>query len=302
VAGDETIGKILAGLLVGGGTFLLLRARQKATARKPPLRSGARAGAPRKARMTTNAPAGTPAGLAGGILLRNVQAGSFEAPSWIDVPLGDVIMQAATDNLRSSPDGSAPLVRLPVTWPETVDVAKALGAAIGEDIIAPSQKMVDALHAAAKIRTSFPSQGTSAMMALATSEAYSRNVDDQIAKAIAAGKGAVGDAVSGHEKYWLLHQRLDQAVNDGIIRAEGLPPTGPNPAVNYGAWDANGKLIQTVGGRHNAVHYDESQVFRAFKRWARKADGTKVDMLLWIESNEGVPSKFTDLFRPALVA
>jgi hypothetical protein len=236
------------------------------------------------------------AGLAGGLLLQRVRAGAFERPTWVEVPLGEITVTVAADNLRASVGGGAP-VRLPVTWPETALVARALGDALGEELIAPSQRIVDAIRAAAKIKTTFRGQGTGAMLALATSEAYSRDVDRQVAEAIAAGRGAAGDLVSGHEKYWILHPRLDQATNDATLARAGLPSTGPNPAVNYGAWDGQGRLIQTVGGRHNGDHYDYSQLYRPVRRWARRADGSRVDLLRWIEGNEGVPARFTDLFR-----
>jgi hypothetical protein len=297
---DHLLGKAIAGLLFGGAAMLVARAFGNKKRKTPPAVVARKVGpvtTKRAKAMTTQA---LIPGLAGGILLRNVQAGSYEAPQWVDVPLGDMIVTVASDNLKSSPDGVLPAIRLPVTWFETVSIAQLLGASLGEDMIAPSQKIVDALHAAASIKTSFPSQGTGAMMALATSQSYNRDVDQLIAKKGAApGDGAL---ISGHEKYWILHPRLSQAVNDATLRANGLPLVGPNPAVNYGAWDTNGRIIQTVGGRHNSAHYDESQLYRPTKRWARKSDGTKVDLLVWIEQSESVPSEFTDLFRPQLAA
>jgi hypothetical protein len=248
--------------------------------------------------MTTQAPASSLPGQASGLLARSVQAGTYEAPTWVEVPLGDMTITVAADNLKAVPDGSTSPLRLPVTWPETYAIAQAMGAALGEDIIAPSQKIADAIYRAATTMTVLHGQGTGAMIALATSENYNRDIDQQIAQK----GGAAGGLVSGHEKYWILHPRLDQAVNDATLRASGLPPVGPNPAVNYGGWGPDGKPIQTVGGRHNAAHVDYSQLLRPVKRWARKADGTKVDLLAWIEANEGVPSRFTDLFRPQLVA
>lgn len=298
---EETFVKIAVGVLVGAGAFMLARGRRAIRATVAP--SGARTVASRGASVTpsTSAPRVLP-GLAGGILLRNVKAGSFERPSWVDVRLGDVTVTVAADNLRSSPDGSSPPVRLPVTWPETVGISQALSSVLAEDVIAPSQKVVDAIHAAAKIRTAFHGQGTDAMLALSTVDSFNRDVDRQIASSIASGSGVPGGLVSGHEKYWILHPRLDQATNDAALREFGLPPTGPDPAVNYGAWDDSGKLIQTVGGRHNGGHYDQSQLYRPVKRWARGAGGARVDMLSWIESNDGVPARFTDLFRHTDVA
>ena len=239
--------------------------------------------------MTTQAPA---FGSAVGVLLRNVQAGLYDAPTWVDVPLGDMIVTVGSDNLKSSSDGSSPSLRLPVTWPETYAITRVIGDSIGEDLIAPSQKIADAIYAAAKTKTVLDGQGTSAMTAMSTVQAYNHDVDQQIAK-----KGGSPDGlVSGHEKYWILHSRLDPSVNNVILAQNGFPPIA-DPAVNYGGWGPNGRPIQTVGGRHNAEHVDYSQLIRLVKRWAKKKDGTRVDLLAWIEQNEGVSSKYTDLFR-----
>ena len=247
--------------------------------------------------MTTQAPVPMP-GSAVGLLAKAVDAGTYEAPTWVDIPLGDMIVTVASDNLKATPDGAAGPLRLPVTWPETVSIARAVGSSVGEDIIAPSQKIADAIYAAAKVKTVLHGQGTSAMTALATTQNYNRDIDDQIAKK----EGQSGDLVSGHEKYWILNRRLDPKINDAELAAYKLPSPGPNPAINYGGWGPDGKPIQTVGGRHNAAHVDYSQLLRLVKRWAKKSDGTPVDLLLWIEQNEGVSSVYTDLFRPQLVA
>lgn len=237
--------------------------------------------------------AGTSETQATGLLAAAVQNGTYEAPTYVPVtlpdPAGDLTMMVGADMLRvTAPDGT--LIRGPVSWPDTIAIANTLGG------IAPSKRIADAIYAAAPIKTVFhslvtasdPESGGAKMHGLPFAERYNTDVDSQIA----TQNGTPGTSFSsGAEKYWLLHPRLSETV----------AATGQPAAVNYGAWNANGAVQQTVGGRHD-INYpgDMSQLFRAIQRYATRADGTRVDLLTWIEQNDGVQSEFTNLFRGAV--
>lgn len=223
-----------------------------------------------------------------GMLVKAVRAGAFERPQWVKVPMGDLTLTVARDALRA--DSGAGLARLPVSWPDTIEIANQ------EGWIAPSKKIADAIYASAPIKTAFhslvtvsdPESGGAKMHGLPFAWKYNRDIDGQIAKAIASGKGNADGLVSGHEKYWILHPRLKETVAS----------TRRPAAINYGGWTANGIAQQPPGGRHD-IDYpgDYSQLYRPVQRYAERADGSKVDLLDWIEENEGVPRTFTNLFR-----
>ncbi len=242
----------------------------------------------------------------GSAFIANVKSGAFERPRWVEVYLlgGELQIRVAADNLKST--ALTPPQRRPAAWVETPDLAKALAVAMGGDleVIVASQKIADAIYASAK-KTVFKGlvktpADSNKMLSEEFMERYNRDADAQIA-------GSPG-LVAGHDKYWLLHPRLAKSANDIALetananaRAHGKPeipkPFPDPPSVNYGAWDAQGHTTQTVGGRHDVNHVDYSQVFRPVQRWAARPDGSPVDLLEWIETNESVPQAFTDLFR-----
>jgi hypothetical protein len=230
-----------------------------------------------------------------GLLLQNVQAGTFERPTWVDVPLGStgITLTTASDELRV--DVGDGLLRIGTTWREAPLLTRALSDLLGEEIIPPSQQIVDAIYKAARIKTVLHGQGTVAMMSYGMAKKFNADVDQQISNAVA--KGSPATLIAGAGKTWILHARLDHKINDAILAALNLPSPGPNPAVNYGGFDVNEHPIQTVGGRHNWDHIDETQLYRPLKRWARAADGSQVDLLAWIEQHEHVSSVYTDPFR-----
>ncbi len=53
-----------------------------------------------------------------------------------------------------------------------------------------------------------------------------------------------------------------------------------------------------MGGKHDASHYDYSQLLQPVKRTARNAStGADVDLLDWFEQVEHVPRKYLDPYR-----
>jgi hypothetical protein len=243
----------------------------------------------------------------------NVRSGAFERPTWFQVvvPDADLYIWAAADNLKSTASGTP--LRRPAAWSDTPQLAKTLAKALGGDmeVITASERLAAAIYKAARTKTVFhslvhdvkvdsPKMATEEFIGL-----YNQDVDAQLVGT------QPGMLVAGHDKYWILHRRLDKKANDAALdelnaraTAAGKDPPAKKPypdppSVNYGGWTSEKKPPQQeAGGRHNDGHVDYSQVFRPIQRWAMKSDGARVDLLTWIEQNEGVPTRFTDLFRP----
>lgn len=237
---------------------------------------------------------GTPVGAASdstpatGVLASAVANGQAFTPDFVSVTLDDgTVISVGADMLKL--DG----LRMPVSWPDTIAIGKKFG------WVAPSKKIADAIYAAAPTKTSFhslvtsdPTSGGEKMHTYEDVRKYNADVEGQLATARAAGTYAAGAGLSalqsGAEKYWLLSPRL----------AETVKATGAAAAVNYGAWDANGKPLQSPGAVHD-VNYvgDYSQLIRPITRYARDAGGNKIDLLDWMVSNDNVPRAFADLFK-----
>lgn len=215
-----------------------------------------------------------------GVMASAVRDGAFTQPAFVEVPLGDLMVTVGADMLKK--DG----LRLMVSWPETIELAKTHG------WIAPSKKIADAIYQAAPVKTSFhslvtasdPSSGGAKMHTLDFARRYNADVDTQL-----AGKGWDSNTLqSGAEKYWLLSPRL----------AETVKATGAPAAVNYGGWSAQGTPLQSPGAMHD-VNYpgDYSQLYRPIMRYAKDAQGNQVDLLDWMVANDSVPARYADLFR-----
>jgi hypothetical protein len=237
---------------------------------------------------------------AAGILARAVRDRAYEPIKWVDVPGPDgMTMTVGADMLKASAEGS--VLRLPVSWDETKTIARKLSEHVGEDLIAPSKRLADAVYAAASVKTAYRSpvykSASGATMGITTiedSQKYNAGIDKQIA----AKGGAVGDFHSGAEKYWILDARLSPDVNKEFLSRTGLPAPSEPMAMNYGGWADNGKPQQNVGGAHNYGHSDISQLYRPWKRWAKGKDGSRIDLLAWIEQNEKVSPTYTAAFKP----
>lgn len=235
-----------------------------------------------------------------GLLAAAVQDQTYDTINWVDTTgPGGLTITVAADLLKAStPDGA--LLRLPASYDEDIQIAKNLTSQLGFGVIVPSQQIADAIYRNATVRTNYNSlvmaPGDSLhMQSVDFSKKYNADIDDQIAKAL-NGPPAANTLVSGAEKYWILHERLDPKKNADFMSRSDMQPAYPQVALNYGGWK-NGVTLQTVGGQHNYEHTDYSQLFRPIKRWAVDASGNPVDLLAWIEQNERVPSQYTDAFR-----
>jgi len=214
----------------------------------------------------------------GGLLLAAFERGETEEIRWVDVKVGDLIITVASDAMKATL-GERAGVRLPVSYHETVEICRAL------DCVAPTQAMADAMFAQATSQLNFvPLVQTAADTVKMTWADFTLKFNDGVEKQLAAQKLDDPGLIAGAWKYWLLHPRL---VERG--------------AVNYGFWDKRRKPprpIQTVGGRHDASHYDYSQLLQPIKRMARLAStGEEVDLLEYIGKTDKVPQRFLDVYE-----
>lgn len=214
----------------------------------------------------------------GGVLMKAFSAGTAEAIQWTEVTVGDLVITVAADAMKAELNGR-PGVRLPVSHIETAAICRELGC------VAPTQAMADAMFAQAKAQLGFvPLVRTAADSAKMASAEFSLRFHEGVEKQLAAAAAPPGGLVAGAWKYWIMHPRLAE-----------------RGAVNYGFWDKSKRPpapIQTVGGRHDASHYDYSQLLQPVKRVARrKGSGEEVDLLEYIEKHDHVPARFVEVFR-----
>jgi hypothetical protein len=216
----------------------------------------------------------------GGLLMAAFRAGQTEEITWQEVPFGDLILTVAQDAMKATVAGKSG-VRLPATYLETVTICRELGC------VAPTQPICDTLFTQARSQLTFvplvrTASDSMKMASVDFTLRFHDGVEKQLAKVAAADRGLV----FGAWKFWILHSRI---VERG--------------AVNYGFWDKSTRpprTIQTVGGQHDASHYDYSQLLQPIKRVARKAaTGEAVDLLDYIAKHDRVPAKYLDLYKEA---
>lgn len=224
-----------------------------------------------------------------GIMAQAVRDGRYVPPEWVQIPYGDLTVTVGADMLKvDRQDGQK--LRMMVSWPETQEICKTIGC------VAPTQKLVDAIYAAAPVKTVFhslvvksdPESGGAKMHSMEHALKANADVDEQL-----AAKGWDGSTLqSGAEKYWLLSPRL----------TENSPHSGKPAAINYGARDKNGKALQPPSAAHD-INYlgDSSQQIRPIARFATDKAGNKVD-LLDVFAQEGIPAQYLDLFRTTEVS
>lgn len=226
-----------------------------------------------------------PAAISGGLLRKAVEAGQFEAPVWIEVEWDGLLLQVGAHALRARV-GDA-LLRLPVSWQDTLAICKKLG------WCPPTAAISDAIWKAATVRIppvpmgnfSTPEKAketSKKMVRLAFCQQHNQNVDSKIppdrASELCATEG----------KDWILSKRN---------------LTTPKAATTYGWHQPNGKPIQGLGPdekppAHDDAHFDQTQVLRPIKRQARrKLDGALVDLLDELEAR-ALPPAVTKPLRP----
>lgn len=215
----------------------------------------------------------------GGLLVAAFRAGKTDPLSWIEIPCGDLLITVAQDAMKATlRDRNG--VRLPVTYRESVELCRELGC------ISPTKEMADAMFNHGAQLNFVPLVQTAADSARMMSVDFSLRFHEGVEKQIAAAKVAPGRLVFGAWKLWIAHPRL---VERG--------------AVNYGFWDKSKKPpapIQTVGGRHDAGHYDYSQVFQPVKRMAKdRATGQEVDLVDYLAQKAKIPEKYVEPYRLA---
>src|SRR5262249_9470156 len=142
--------------------------------------------------------------------------------------------------------------RLPMSWEETIEASRLLGA------VPPSKRLADALYAVAAVQTVFHTLVRTAadagrrMQTVGFSERFNADLDAQI--------GERPGLTYGGPKAWLLHPRLTETN-----KHTGLPV-----AINYGAWDDHGVPQQPPEGGHDAKFWDYSQCFQPLQAQATR--------------------------------
>lgn len=225
-----------------------------------------------------------PDAISGGLLVKAVEAGQFEAPTWVEIEWDGLLVQVGAHALRARVGDR--LLRLPVSWTDTVAICKKLG------WCPPTSALSDAVWKAATVKVapvpigdfSTPAkakESSKKMVRLGYCQVHNQNIDSKIpperAPELCATEG----------KDWILSKRN---------------LTAPRAATTYGWHQANGKPIQGLGPdakppAHDDGHFDETQVLRPIRRQARRAgDGTPTDLLDELEKR-GLPAAVTKAMR-----
>lgn len=216
---------------------------------------------------------------AGGLLLAAFRAGTTEPLSWVDIPCGDLIITVAQDAMKG-PVRDQTGVRLPVTYAEAVELCREM------NCVSPTKEMADAMFAHALQLNFVPLVRTAADSARMMTVDFTLRFHAGVEKQLVGKDVATRGLVFGAWKLWIVHPRI---VERG--------------AINYGFWDKSRRPpapIQTVGGMHDAGHYDYSQVFQPVKRMARdKKTGQEVDLVDYLHTKVKIPDKYVDPYRLA---
>ena len=206
---------------------------------------------------------------AGGILRAAADAGTLAPIDWVEVDVGDgLTVTTSADALKASiPEVDRPL-RLPVSYQEAVEICRA------NQWVVPTQAVSDAIWRAAKVRVPpvplvIKPEDAQFMKTIAWSIRHNANIDKTPIEP--------GTLVADVGKDWVL--------DNGIAVSH---------AVNYGWRQLNGTLIQTLGHRHDAGHWDYSQVLRVVQRRARLR-GETIDLLDYLA--KAIQPRFLAAFR-----
>lgn len=215
---------------------------------------------------------------AGGLLLEAFLEGATEEIAWTEVTVDDLVITVAADAMKATLN-DRPGVRLPVTYEEAVTICAALGC------VSPTRQMCDAMFNQAKVQlgaiTLWRSPADDRKMGTVE---FVLRFHDRIERELAKQQRSPGDLVFGAWKLWILH-----------------PAIARLGAVNYGFWDRSArpvKVIQTPGARHDARHYDYSQLLVPVKRTACKVrTGEPVDLLEDIARREKIPQSYLKFYE-----
>lgn len=215
---------------------------------------------------------------AGGLLVAAYDRGETLPLSWVEVRVRDLIVTVASDAMKATVLGRAG-VRLPATYEESVRLCRALGC------VAPDVAICNAMFAQAAAPIGYVGLvKTSADERRMRTVSFTLRFNERVEAKIATHATAPGALVFGAWKLWIMHRELKR-----------------RGAVNYGFWSFSTKPpspIQTPGARHDARHYDYSQLFQPVQRYARKADGgATVDLLDEFARVDAVSARFLDAYR-----
>lgn len=199
----------------------------------------------------------------GGVLRAAAEAGTLEPITWAQVDVGDgLTIVVSTDALKALiPEVEHP-IRLPVSYKESIEICRA------NRWLVPTQPFSDAIWRKAQARIQpvglvLKPEDTKFMKTIAWSIRHNANIDKM--------KLDPGALVADVGKDWIL----DNGIS---VRS----------AVNYGWRQLNGVPLQTLGHRHDASHWDYSQVLRVVQRRAMLRC-ENIDLLDYLEKRIQAP-------------
>lgn len=204
-------------------------------------------------------------------------------PIWmVDVKMGDVTFQAARDAVRMKVDGRP--LRVGCSYQDTITMCHLVG-----DLIAPSQKMCDAMYAQSNKLVYHSVPDLKMLDTVAGATWFNDDVEKQLATV------GPGSPSCGAWKFWILDPRIgDRSTTDN----------GQPAAINYGGWNPAAKnkdprklkcsgvpCFQPAYGKHDWSHYDDAQLWQPVSRYGTQ-NGKRIDMLDWIEANQHYNGKY----------
>lgn len=219
----------------------------------------------------------------GGLMLKAVQQGIFEAPQWISLPFRGLMVQVGAHALRATVGDR--LLRLPISYNEMIEICKHLG------WVPPTVELSDAIWKASAIKLDpvglvKTKADSDRMKQLEFIARHNANIDPHIPAS------RWGELAADEGKEWILSRR-------NLLRAKW--GNGPG-AANYGWRTKAGKPAQdhypdSFKPPHDVYHYDYSQILRPIHRKAKRiANGMEVDLLDVIEQM-GIPAVLLNPLR-----
>jgi hypothetical protein len=245
-----------------------------------------------------------------GLLLEAVKAGTYEKPTWVEIPWRDLLVKVGRDMLRAPVEGR--LLRLPCSYLEHLEIARRLGWVMG------TPDLLDAIYMAATCKLQPAPQGNWPPPGMPEAEAkklveetsrqqglmgyvlkMNAKVDEQI------GQCPDSTLIADPAKDWALFPRkLEPHAKDPL--KNGVQNYGWHTGPVTNRYLLKGGLKQPLGpadksAPHDKNHSDYSQALRPILRAAKRAsDGAPVDLLDYFETlplEIGAPRELTALLR-----
>lgn len=235
-------GAVGSGLGLAGLAYVL-RPRDLSAASAGSTLDAAPAGPP-----SPPSPPVTPVSSAAGLLLAAVRAGTAELPNTVEIPLSSgLLVRVMIDAIRAPIEGADHLVRFPTSYQDQIAICNAVGC------LPVTQEVSDlAWHNAPVHLAPIALPPTAEMGSVAWVLHHDKDINNPANNSSKAPL-VPGTWIADPGKDWILSVRIAERTNG----------TG---AVNYGWRLLSGKPLQPVGGTHDWLHEDYSQVCRLMRR------------------------------------